>query len=362
MTGQTPIHKLPYPTAGDPVYKGAEQMEALARAVDTKLSGGSGGASGSVTATPGTLVQRDDAGRTQVTDPAEDADAANLGWIVSQNFATETYVDEKIQGLDLGGDHDGGTTPTPPTPAPDTTPKSVTATGGSLALRDEKGRTQVGAPSSAADATPKSYVDTNITNKGYITSAALDDYATKTFVNDAVSKGGSSGADTAALDAIRTGLFGGPKRTVAPVAEIAVRQDHDIYGGTDQLAAGNWTVKVDTDKGATVSATFGKTSYTVPIDGRYEITYQLFHKADNATHGGAMKVLVNGTDVLRYSVASETATPSLEGPTMNMKTEHVCSKGDVIRWGYWYAGTVRLLRFGFGSAESKIMIRWVGPV
>lgn len=355
MTGQTPIHKLPYPTAGDPVYKGAEQMEALARAVDTKLSGGSGGASGSVTATPGTLVQRDDAGRTQVTDPAEDADAANLGWIVSQNFATETYVDEKIQGLDLGGDngshggdHDGGTTP-----------KSVTATGGSLALRDDKGRTQVGAPSSAADATPKSYVDTNITNKGYITSAALDDYATKAFVNDAVSK---AGADTAALDAIRTGLFGGPKRTVAPVAEIAVRQDHDIYGGTDQLAAGNWKVNVDTDKGATVSATFGKTSYTVPIDGRYEITYQLFHKADNATTGGAMKVLVNGTDVLRYSVASETATPSLEGPTMNLKTEHVCSKDDVIRWGYWYAGTVRLLRFGFGAAESKIMIRWVGPV
>lgn len=44
MSGKTPKHALPFPTAGDPIYKGAEQIEALARAVDNKLGTvGSGG-------------------------------------------------------------------------------------------------------------------------------------------------------------------------------------------------------------------------------------------------------------------------------------------------------------------------------
>lgn len=355
MSGTTPTHKLPYPTAGDPVYKGAEQIEALARAVDGKLSGsGGGGGTGAVAATPGTLALRDANGRTQVTDPSAAADAANRGWIEAQGYASETYVDQKIQEAEIG-DGGGG--------EGSLTPESVTATGGSLALRDANGRTQVATPSANADATPKSYVDTNITNKGFITSAALSSYATKTYVDTAVGQVSvpSDVVRQPAVDALRAELFGGATRTRPAVAEIAVSSNFGVPATTDRLAQASWTPLVDTDNGTIISGTYGQTRYVVPVAGRYEITYQLLHTADNARAGGAMKVLVNGQNVLTDSIASQTATASLEGPTMHLKTEYVMNAGDQVRWGYWYSAAVTILAQGFGNAKSKIVIRWVGP-
>lgn len=353
MSGTTPVHKLPYPTAGDPVYKGAEQIEALARAVDGKLSGtgGGGGGTGSVTATPGTLALRDQNGRTQVTDPAVPADAANRGWIEAQSYATETYVEQKIQDAEIGGGDGGG--------EGSLTPESVTATAGSLALRDANGRTQVATPSVNADAANKSYVDTNITNKGFITSAALTDYATKTYVNDAV-KQVSLPSDVVrepAMEALRTELFGGPTRTYPPFAEIRRTSDGVCAANTDWVVTSAWQAVVDTDN-AYVRG--GDCYYRIPVAGRYHIEYQLLHAADNARAGGAMKVMRNGSNVLQHSIASETATASLEGPTMSLSTEYLFNAGDLVRWGYWYSQTVTMLALGFNNAPSKFSIRYVG--
>lgn len=351
MSGTTPVHKLPYPTAGDPVYKGAEQIEALARAVDGKLSGsGGGGGTGSVTATPGTLALRDDNGRTQVTDPADPADVANRGWVEAQGFATETYVDQKIQDAEIGGG-DGG----PGT----TTPESVTATGGSLALRDSAGRTQVAAPVAAADATPKSYVDTNITNKGFITTAALTDYATKTYVSDAVSQVAlpPDVVREPALQAMRTELFGGPTRTYAPFAEIRRTSDGVCGANVDWVVTSAWSATVDTENAYVRGS---DCYYRIPVAGRYQIEYQLLHAADNARAGGAMKVMRNGSNVLQNTIASQTATPSLEGPTMRLSTDYLFNAGDLVRWGYWYSQQVTMLALGFGNAPSKFSIRYVG--
>ncbi|MGV0868447.1 hypothetical protein [Corynebacterium kalidii] len=354
MSGTTPRHQLPYPTVGDPVYKGAEQIEALARAVDAKLSGsGGGGGTGSVTATPGTLALRDDTGRTQVTDPSDPADAANRGWIEAQDYAPRAYVDQAIQDAEIGGGDGGG--------EGSLTPESVTATAGSLALRDASGRTQVSTPSVNADAANKGYVDTTVTSKGYITASALTGYATTRYVDDAVA--GVSVPDDVVrasdLLALRTQMFGGPNRTTAPFVEIRRATDGDVAGNIDWVMTSAWQAVVDTDGGYVRGS---DSHYRIPVAGRYQIEYQLLHAADNARAGGAMKVLRNGTDVLRHTIASQTATPSLEGPTMRLSTDYLFNAGDTVRIGYWYSAQVRLLALGFGSAPSKVSLRWVGPV
>lgn len=37
MPAQTPVYKLPYPTAGDPVWQGATQIQALANRLEAVL-------------------------------------------------------------------------------------------------------------------------------------------------------------------------------------------------------------------------------------------------------------------------------------------------------------------------------------
>lgn len=355
MSGTTSRHKLPYPTAGDPIYQGAAQIQALAEAIDPLIGSGGATASGTVTPEPGTLVQRDTAGRTQVSDPIGGLDAANRQWTQSQGYATQTYVDQAIQDAELGG-NDGG--------SGSATPESVTATAGSLALRDSAGRTQVAAPSAAADAANKGYVDTNITNKGYITSSALSGYATQTYVDTAVAEVQvpSDVVRQSTIEAMRSEMFGGASRTKAPLAEIALSSNVVVPGNSDQLAGSQWTALVDTDNGLIRSGTWGQTRYQVPVTGRYLITYQLMHQGDNGAQGGAMKILRNGTDVLKQTIASRTATPSLEGPTMMMAHSVKLTAGDAIRWGYWYSGQVTQLVQGFGTARSKIVIQYTGSV
>lgn len=119
MTKTTPRHGLPYPEAGDPIYQGAAQMQALAEAVDEKIGTGGGGG-GSVpdgllerfdlmeadldtatpSATPSTLVRRSAAGNISVAGPTVDGHAA-----------TKRYVDQAVAASG-GGDGDWQNDPT----------------------------------------------------------------------------------------------------------------------------------------------------------------------------------------------------------------------------------------------------------
>lgn len=166
---------------------------------------------------------------------------------------------------------------------------------------------------------------------------------------------------TRALDTVRAEAYGGSDRTRAPLAEIGVTSNIAVPATTDRLAQASWAPLVDTDGGVVISGTYGVTRYNVPVSGRYIITYQLLHSADNARAGAALKILVNGQNVLTNSIASETAAASLEGPTMSVTTERTLSAGDQVRWGYWYSAATTILPNGFGTARSKITIRYVGP-
>jgi hypothetical protein len=356
MSGQTAKHKLPYPTDGDPIYKGAEQMQALAEAVDAKLGtgSGSGGASGSVKPDPNTLVQRDAGGRTQVAAPAGDLDATNRAWITAQKFASETYVADAIRnaGLDNGnGDH--------PAPA---APSSVTATANTLALRDAAGRTQVATPAADADAATKGYVDTRVSGAGFITDAALTPYATKTYVDTAVGKVTvpTDIVKQSDLNALRTELYGGPTRTFAPYAEIVRARDASIVGGYDLVVENDWNALVDTDNGFVKSSLAGQTRYRVPVAGRYEINYSLVHEADGARAGCALKIFVGGSNVQQHTIATQPVAMSLEGPNGNLTTDVKLKAGDLIRWGWWYSDTTTQRAIAFGQARSRISIRYVG--
>lgn len=88
------------------------------------------------------------------------------------------------------------------------------------------------------------------------------------------------------------------------------------------------------------------------------IHYQVL--CDNNNAGGALKVLLGGTDVLRNAIASETGMPSLEGPTLSLTTDIKLTAGDQIRWGYWYDQYTTIMPAKFGKARSKFTIRYAG--
>lgn len=93
MSGTTSRYRLPYPTAGDPVYLGASQMESLARACETAIYGvAQATATGVVNATANTLVLRDSGGRVKAANPVSGTDAVNIQWLNSQSFATTSNV------------------------------------------------------------------------------------------------------------------------------------------------------------------------------------------------------------------------------------------------------------------------------
>lgn len=352
MTGYTPRYRIPYPTAGDPIYLGAKQMQALAEKIDTLNYGGAAQTS-ATTPEPGTLVKRDTAGRSQVADPVDPKDIANKGWVEARGYQTAAQVEAAISAAG-GGSGSGGDTPT--------YTGSVTAQPDSIMQRDSAGRSQVAAPALGADVANKDYVDRTVTSQGFITSASLTRYATTSYVDNKVSSIAlpSDVVRTSSLDALKTELFGGPDRTIAPVAEMYVTSNIYVPRNADWLCDSNWSALVDTDGGFIRSGTANQTRYVVPVSGRYQINYQLLHAGDNARAGGAMKVLLNGTNVLNSSIASATTMPSLEGPTMSLSTSLVLAKGDIIRWGYWYGEATTIVPAGFGKARSKFVIRRVG--
>lgn len=352
MTGYTPRYRIPYPTDGDPIYLGAKQMQAMAEKIDTLNYGGAAQTS-ATTPEPGTLVKRDTAGRSQVADPVDPKDIANKGWVEARGYQTAAQVEAAISAAG-GGSGSGGDTPT--------YTGSVTAQPDSIMQRDSAGRSQVAAPALGADVANKDYVDRTVTSQGFITSASLTRYATTSYVDNKVSSIAlpSDVVRTSSLDALKTELFGGPDRTIAPVAEIYVTNNINVPRSVDWVCDSSWSALVDTDGGFTRSGTPLQTRYTIPVAGRYQINYQLLHVADGARTGGAMKVLLNGSDVLQNSIASRTATPSLEGPTMSLSTDIKLNRGDTIRWGYWYAEGATIVPAGFGKARSKITIRYVG--
>ena len=361
MTAYTPRPAQPYPEPGDPIHKGADQIRALADAIDAKLSSAGGGTvEGVVAPTPHTLAQRDEGGRLKAAAPVAGLDVANRQWVEGLDYATRAVVDEKIAAAQLEGGGDGGGE-VPALPAMHTT-----ATADSLALRDAAGRTQVASPLVAADAANKGYVDSTVTsrvdNAGFLTSSALTPYATKTYVDTAVGNVAlpSDVVREAALQAMRAELFGGSTRTRAPLAEIIVQSNIVVPSAVDWLCDNRWGALVDTDNGFSRSASNNMTYYRIPVAGRYQINYQLMHLSN--TSGGSLKVLLNGTDVLNNTISSAVVRDSLEGPTMQLSTDYKFNAGDLVRWGYWYSQGATIVPAGFGRARSRISFRYIGPV
>lgn len=382
MTGYTAKHKLPYPTDGDPVYKGAQQMQALADAVDKKLSTAGGGGTGPA----GPPGPKGDPGPTGPAGPAGPTGPAGPRGATGARGPQGPAGDPGPTGP-KGEDGTGfkllGTVPTAdklPTGAKAgdawlvESSNEIHVWGGSSwanvgSIKGPKGDQGPPGPKGATGADGK---------QG---PAGPTGPTGPTGPRGATGAQGATGADGkqgpagpagptgpkgdpgpgADLSNLERELFGGVGRTRAPVAEIAVSNDFYVPGSSDKLAQASWQALVDTDGGAVISGTYGQTRYQIPVSGRYAITYQLMHKADGAKAGGAMKVLVNGQDILRNSIASETATASFEGPTMAIATEYVFNAGDEVRWAYWYSQGVTILAKGFGNARSKIVIRYVGP-
>ncbi|WP_282939112.1 hypothetical protein [Corynebacterium auriscanis] len=369
MTGYTANHKLPYPTDGDPVYKGAQQMQALANAVDVKLSTATG--SQGPAGPPGPAGPQGPQGPTGPTGPAgakgdtgptgpagpKGSDGTGfklLGTVTSLDklptSATpgDAWLVESTNEVHVWGGERWANVGSIKGPKGDTGPAGPTG---------PQGPTGPTGPSGAkGDTGPQG--PTGPTGP----SGAKGDTGPAGPAGPKGDTGPAGPAGPAAdLGPIQSELFGAPGRTRAPLAEIAVSGNFSVPATTDRLAQASWQALVDTDGGVIISGTYGVTRYVVPVNGRYSITYQLLHAADNAAAGGAMKVLVNGTDVLKNSIATETATPSLEGPTMSLNTEYVFRSGDEVRWGYWYSKATTILAQGFGNAKSKIVIRYVGP-
>ena len=360
MTAYTPRHALPYPEPGDPIHKGADQIRALADAIDTKLSGAGGGTvEGVVAPTPNTLAQRDEGGRLKAAAPVAGLDVANRQWVEGLDYATRAVVDEKIAAAQLAPGDGGGEVPALPA-------MHTTATADSLALRDAAGRTQVASPRVAADAANKGYVDSTVTsrvdNAGFLTSSALTPYATKTYVDTAVGNVAlpSDVVREAALQAMRAELFGGSTRTRAPLAEIIVQSNIGVPAAVDWLCDNRWGALVDTDNGFSRSATNNSTYYRIPVTGRYQINYQLLHLSNRS--GGSLKVLVNGTNIQSSTISSAVVRDSLEGPTMQLSTDYKFNAGDLVRWGYWYSEPTTIIPAAFGRARSRISLRYIGPV
>lgn len=356
MSGTTQRHGLPYPTAGDPVYRGAEQVQALAEAVDAKLgTAGGGTATGVTEPTPNTLVQRDAGGRSKFGAPVAGADAATRGWVEGLDYATRTDLRTAIEEAEIGGgDGSGGGEGS-------STPEAVTALPDTLVKRDAAGRTKVSDPSVAADAANKGYVDNKVTQAGYITAEALQPYATRTWVTDQIDDlDVTLPADVARqsdLQTMRTEMFGGPNRTHAPFCEVRMTSNR-LVGKSDTTLGSNWTAQVDTDNGWTRTTSLGY--YTIPVAGRYVINMQLVPAADNAAQGGAIKVLLNGTNVHSNTIASRTGTPSLEGPAMRLSTDYLFNAGDKVYLSCWHSGNVTLTPVGFGQCRTKCSFRYVG--
>lgn len=360
MTAYTPRHALPYPEPGDPIHKGADQIRALADAIDAKLSGAGGGTvEGVVSPSPNTIAQRDDGGRLKAAAPVAGLDVANRQWVEGLDYATRAVVDAKIAAAQLDGGGDGGETPALP-------PMHSTATAGSLALRDDAGRAQFTTPAVAADAANKGYVDSTVTakveNAGFLTSSALTPYATKTYVDTAVGNVAlpSDVVREAALQAMRQELFGGATRTRAPLAEIIVQSNIAVPSSVDWLCDNRWGALVDTDNGFSRSATNNMTYYRIPVAGRYQINYQLMHLSNAA--GGSLKVLVNGTNIQNNTISSAVVRDSLEGPTMQLSTDYKFNAGDLVRWSYWYSQPTTIIPAAFGRARSRISFQYIGPV
>ena len=436
MSGKTRIHALPYPTAGDPIYQGAAQMQALAEAIDPILGTGGGGSGtqgpkgdkgdrgpagpagpqgdpgptgpqgpkGDIGATGATGPKGDigatgatgpkgDPGTTGATGPTGpqgpkgDRGADGTGVSIRGSVPTsdalpgaaaegDAYLTEDTGHLwvwsgsswvDAGNitgpaGPEGATGPTGPAGAdgaPGATgpqgPKGDQGADGPAGPQGDPGPTGPQGPKGDTGATgatgPKG--DTGATGATGPQGPKGDQGPT--------GPQGPAGA-AADLTAIRAEMFGGASRTRAPLAEIVLGSNVVVPGNSDQLAGSQWSALVDTDNGLVRSGTWGQTRYVVPVTGRYLITYQLMHQGDNAAQGGAMKLLRNGTDVLNQTIASRTATPSLEGPTMMMAHSVKLTAGDAIRWGYWYSGQVTQLAQGFGTARSKIVIQYTGSV
>lgn len=348
MSGKTSIHKLPYPTAGDPVYLGAKQIQDLAEAIDVKLGTAGGNVSATSAATPDTLMKRDIGGRTQVADPLNALDAANRQWVLAQGYQTAAQVDQKIQDA---GAIDGGGTGT-------TTPESVTATAGSLAKRDSSGRTQVSNPVAALDAANMQWTKSYVDGRGFITVSSLSNYATKTDLQQATQLPADV-VRTSTIDDMRAELFGGSTRTKAPFTEVLLGSNIPVPRSVDWLADNRWISGVDTDSAFIRSSLNNQTRWVAPVNGRYLISYHLAHLGTDRS-GGACKILLNGTDVLKNSIATATVGSTLEGPNMNLTTDIYLAKGDAIRWGYWYADGATIIPAALGKCRSKITFRYVG--
>ena len=381
MTGYTTRHKLPYPQPGDPVYKGADQIKALADAVDIKLSTATGsqgpagppgpaGPAGPIGPTgpagpkgadgaKGDRGETGPAGPIGPTGPAGPKGADGTGFKLLGTVASSAglpldaapgdawLVEDTNEVHVWGGDKwaNVGSIKGPQGDRGETGPAGPIGPTGPAGPQGDKGATGPAGPTGPTGP-----------------AGTKGDTGPRGIPGPKGDTGPMGPAGPAAdLSEIQKELFGGVGRTRAPLAEIAVTGDFVVPAATDKLAQASWSALVDTDGGAIISGTYGQTRYVVPVSGRYAITYHLLHKADNAASGGAMKVLVNGQNVLTNSIASETATPSLEGPTMSIKTERFFNAGDEIRWAYWYAKSVTILAQGFGGAKSKIVIRYVGP-
>ena len=374
MTGYTKKHSLPYPTDGDPVYKGAQQMQALADAVDIKLSTATGSPGPAGPAGP-----KGDPGPAGPTGPAGATGATGARGPAGATGARGPAGPQGPKGDDGTGFTLLGTVPTPdklPTGANPGDAWLVESTneihvwGGATwanvgSIKGPKGDPGPAGPKGDPGPTGPAGPTGATGSAGPRGATGAQGAAGPQGLQGPKGDPGPAGpkgdpGPGADLSAIEREIFGGVGRTRAPVAEIAVSNDFGVPGSSDKLAQASWQVLVDTDGGAVISGTYGQTRYRIPVDGRYAITYQLMHKADGAKAGGAMKVLVNGTDVLRNSIASETATASFEGPTMAISTEYVFNAGDEVRWAYWYSQGVTILAKGFGDARSKIVIRYVG--
>ncbi|RAV33527.1 collagen-like protein [Corynebacterium heidelbergense] len=375
MTGYTPRFRLPYPTDGEPIWQGARQIQALAEAIDrqTWAADGATGPQGPAgpsgpqgpkgdTGATGPQGPKGDTGATGPQGPKGDTGATGpagkdgTGVTIKGSVPSAANLPTGPQtpgtayiATDTGHMHvsngttwnDVGNIQGPQGPKGDTGatgPQGPKGDTGATGPRGPKGDPGVQGPKGDTGATGPQGPKGDAGNTGPVgpTGPAVD------------------------LGPLRAELFGGATRTRAPYAEIALGSNLWVPRWSDQVCNNQWTALVDTDGAFTRSGTPGQTYYRAPVAGRYLILYQLMHQGDNARAGGAMKVLLNGTDVTRNSIASRTATPSLEGPTMQLSTDVKLAAGDLIRWAYWYAEDTTIIPAGFGNARSKISIRYMG--
>lgn len=95
MPGYTPLYSFEYPVNADPVWKAAGTVERLARAIESKIAGGTAAA---VNANPNTVVRRDANGRAFITDPTAAGHIASKAYVdrgdIDTLAAARQYADQ----------------------------------------------------------------------------------------------------------------------------------------------------------------------------------------------------------------------------------------------------------------------------